>query len=96
LDIDELPNDVLYKLLQFVQKHAPSSREVHAESPPPKVSSAAKGGVPKTKKNKPMSKTEQEARIEELQRKLKNYQNAGSNSPEPGESSPSVGFAQTA
>ncbi|KAH0551510.1 hypothetical protein GP486_007273 [Trichoglossum hirsutum] len=53
LDIDELPNDVLYKLLQFVQKHAPSSREVHPESPP-KVSSAAKGGIPKTKKNKPM------------------------------------------
>ncbi|KAI9768568.1 MAG: hypothetical protein M1840_004765 [Geoglossum simile] len=89
LDIDELPNDVLYKLLQFVQKHAPSSREIQAESPPPKTSSAAKGGVPKTKKNKPMSKTEQEARIEELQRKLKNYKNAGSDSPEPEEESSS-------
>ncbi|KAI9777109.1 MAG: hypothetical protein M1839_009065 [Geoglossum umbratile] len=88
LDIDELPNDVLYKLLQFVQKHAPSSREVQVESPP-KISSVAKGGVPKTKKNKPMSKTEQEARIEELQRKLKNYKNAGSNSPEPEEESSS-------
>ncbi|KAH0543931.1 hypothetical protein FGG08_001832 [Glutinoglossum americanum] len=86
LDIDELPNEVLYKLLLFVQKHAPNTREVRADSPPPKVSTA-KGGVPKMKKNKPMSKTEQEARIEELQRKLKNYQNVGSNSPEPEEES---------
>ena len=72
LDIDELDDEVLHKLLVFVRKHAP-----RAEDPPPRpppTSSAA----PTKKKNKPMSKHEQEARIAQVQSGLSAFQNPGS------------------
>jgi bromodomain-containing factor 1 len=75
LDIDELPNKVLLKLLHFVQKSgggplppAPVSETVYAAP-------ATSGGKPK--KNKPMGKSEQEAQIEELKSKLNNYADGG-------------------
>lgn len=73
LDIDELSDDVLHKLLVFVRKHAPHSDDVPAR-PAPAASSAA----PTRKKNKPMSKTEQEARIAQVQSGLSAFQKGGS------------------
>ena len=76
LDIDELSNDVLHKLLMFVRKHAPrpdDSPAPLARAPTASSSTAA----PARKKNKPMSKHEQEARIAQVQNSLSAY-NQGS------------------
>jgi len=82
LDIDELSNDVLYKLLGFVRKYAPRADD----SPPRQTApSAPSSGPNRPKKNKPMSKHEQEARISEIRGRLSGFQNPGSDeSPEPG------------
>ena len=81
LDIDELSNDVLYKLLGFVRKYAPRPED----SPPRHVAPSTLAAPSRPKKNKPMSKTEQEAKIEEIRGKLSGFQNPGSDeSPEPG------------
>ena len=71
LDIDELNNDVLYKLLQFVRKHAPRQDDSPA---PPKPKATSSSAAPARKKNKPMSKHEQEARIAQVQNSLSAYQ----------------------
>ena len=85
LDIDELSNEVLHKLLQFVRKHAPRPDDVPAYRPAPPTSTAA----PTRKKNKPMSKHEQEAQIKDMQRKLQAFQKPGSDeAAEPCESRP--------
>ena len=68
LDIDELPNDVLYKLLQFVRKYAPLPEDPTPE--PARAAASAPAGGSRPKKNKPMSKTEQESRIQEIRGKL--------------------------
>ena len=72
LDIDELSDEVLHKLLTFVRKHAPKDDDPHVR-PAPIASSAA----PTRKKNKPMSKTEQEARIAQVQNSLNTFNNPG-------------------
>lgn len=74
LDIDELSNEVLYKLLTFVRKHAPRPDDEPAKPAPAAASSTA---APARKKNKPMSKHEQEARIAQVQNSLSAY-NQGS------------------
>ena len=71
LDIDELNNDVLYKLLQFVRKNAPRADDSPA---PPKPKATSSSAAPARKKNKPMSKHEQEARIAQVQSSLSAYQ----------------------
>lgn len=79
LDIDELSNDVLHKLLQFVRKHAPRPDD-SPRRPVPSAPSAA----PTRKKNKPMSKHEQEAQIKDMQKKLQAFKDPGSDeAPEP-------------
>ena len=87
LDIDELSDEVLYKLFQFVQKYAPGESTIkEPKASRPKAHQETRAPA-KAKKNKPMNKLEQEARINELQSKLKSYQNQGSGeSPEPRES----------
>jgi len=70
LDIEEVPNHALLKLLNFVRKYAgPPPDEPKAE-PDTYAAPAAAG---KSKKNKPMTKSEQEAQIEELKGKLGAY-----------------------
>ncbi|EKV04889.1 Bromodomain [Penicillium digitatum] len=78
LDIDELPNDVLLKLLNFVKKHVPNLMDDEDEDDVPSSSVAP----PKPKKNKPMSKFEQEAQINMLQSNLSRFQ-GGAHSPDP-------------
>lgn len=80
LDIDELPNEVLLLLLKFVKKNAPQVLDDEDMSAP--ISSAAVQSKPK--KNKPMSKFEQEAQINMLERSLSSFQGGGAaHSPEP-------------
>lgn len=73
LDIDELSDEVLHKLLVFVRKHAP-----HSDDTPARPAPAASSAAPTRKKNKPMSKTEQEARIAQVQSGLSAFQKGGS------------------
>ena len=72
LDIDELSNDVLYKLLGFVRKHAP-----RADDSPVRPVASGSTAAPTRKKNKPMSKHEQEARIAQVQSGLSAFQKGG-------------------
>ncbi|KAL9113277.1 MAG: hypothetical protein Q9227_002612 [Pyrenula ochraceoflavens] len=87
LDIDELPNGVLLKLLNFLKKHIPQAPPEPPSEPTymPKTTSAAPS---RPKKNKPMSKHEQEARIAELTGKLNTYGEGTGNhtSPDPEQS----------
>jgi bromodomain-containing factor 1 len=80
LDIDELPNEVLFMLLKFVKKNAPQVLDDDEE-----VSAPVTAAVPaKPKKNKPMSKYEQEAQINMLEGSLSRFQGGGSTrSPDP-------------
>ena len=73
LDIDELSNDVLYKLLVFVRKHAP-----RADDSPVRPVASSSSAAPARKKNKPMSKHEQEARIAQVQSGLSAFQKGAS------------------
>lgn len=71
LDIEEVPNHALLKLLAFVKKYA---------GPPPEESKEADYASPavsKSKKSKSMSKQDQEAQIAELRGTLHHYE-AGS------------------
>lgn len=76
LDIDELPNDVLLMLLKFVKKNVPNLDD--GDSAP-----AANVAAPKPKKNKPMSKYEQEHQINMLESNLSRFQGGGSPAPVP-------------
>ena len=76
LDIDELSNDVLYKLLLFVRKHAP-----RADDSPVRPVASGSTAAPTRKKNKPMSKHEQEARIAQVQSGLSAFQKGGAQNP---------------
>jgi bromodomain-containing factor 1 len=82
LDIDELPNDVLLMLLRFVKKNAPHVMEdEEVVVTPTAVNPPA---APKPKKNKPMSKFEQEAQINMLESNLSRFQGGGGGrSPDP-------------
>ena len=73
LDIDELDNNVLYKLLQFVRRHAP-----RPDDSPLQAASNSTAAAPSRKKNKPMSKIEQEARIAQVQSNLSTFQRGSS------------------
>ncbi|KAL4780738.1 hypothetical protein BJX76DRAFT_36886 [Aspergillus varians] len=81
LDIDELPNDVLWLLLKFVKKNAPQVVDDDEASSPVAPNAAA---PPKPKKNKPMSKYEQEAQINMLESNLSRFHGGGNGrSPDP-------------
>ncbi|KAL2835168.1 Bromodomain-containing protein [Aspergillus cavernicola] len=80
LDIDELPNEVLLMLLKFVKKNAPHVVDDEDVTSP----TAPNAAPPKPKKNKPMSKYEQEAQINMLESNLSRFQGGGSgHSPDP-------------
>ena len=75
LDIDEVPNHVLHKLLNFVKKYAgPPPQHVESEPAPVYAAAPAHGGVGRPKKSKPMSKETQEAEIAELKGRLGQYE----------------------
>ncbi|KAF3386496.1 Bromodomain-containing factor 1 [Penicillium rolfsii] len=79
LDIDELPNEVLLMLLKFVKKNVP---HIMDDEEPLPVGGNVAPAAPKPKKNKPMSKYEQEAQINMLESNLSRFQ-GGSGSPAP-------------
>ena len=68
--MDELPNEVLFMLLKFVKKHASGPLEFDDEPAPEAMPVMA---PTKPKKNKPMTKQEQESRIHALQKNLQSF-----------------------
>ncbi|KZZ86806.1 Bromodomain protein [Ascosphaera apis ARSEF 7405] len=90
LDIDELPNEVLLKLLNFVKKHAPQAvAELEDSNNPPSYSHhshatteseplvPALAGNGRPRKNKPMNASEQEAQINRLEDRLEMFKKGG-------------------
>ncbi|KAL9586838.1 MAG: hypothetical protein Q9212_000656 [Teloschistes hypoglaucus] len=69
LDIDELSDEVLRKLWEFVKKNSKAQEEVRA---PPVASTAPAASK---KKNKPMTKQEQERQIQDLKHISSQFQN---------------------
>jgi bromodomain-containing factor 1 len=72
LDIDELPNHVLLKLLNFVKRYGENAPP-EPEPPQQPAYTPTVSAPGKPKKNKPMSKQEQEQQIRELKGKLGVY-----------------------
>ncbi|KAF8454508.1 hypothetical protein BGX38DRAFT_1249365 [Terfezia claveryi] len=78
LDIDDLPPEILYKLHKYVTKHAPlapQNTEYGYSAPPAPAAVPKPKAAPRPKKNKPMSATEQEAKIKDLNAKLAVFEN---------------------
>ncbi|KAL7267269.1 transcription initiation at TATA-containing promoter protein [Rhizina undulata] len=80
LDIDELDPNTLYKLHAYVSKHTTAPKKVYQPppppaSPPPVETKPKTKNVSKAKKNKPMTASEQEAKIKDLQARLQNFDN---------------------
>ncbi|KAL8937973.1 MAG: hypothetical protein Q9216_004139 [Gyalolechia sp. 2 TL-2023] len=72
LDIDELSDEVLRKLYDFVKKNSKGSDDVHV----PRTQAVASAAPATTKKkNKPMSKQEQERQIQDLKNISSQFQN---------------------
>lgn len=82
LDIDELPNAVLLRLLAFLKKYVAQA----PPEPPSEPHFSPTTAPSKPKKNKPMTKHEQEKQIEELRGKLADYNGGGPISPDAGKS----------
>lgn len=81
LDIDELDPHTLFKLYQYVSKHAPQVEPAYRPPPPPPLpvneSKPRKASTAKPRKNKPMSATEQEEKIRLLQAQVHQFDNPG-------------------
>ncbi|KAI5301963.1 hypothetical protein KEM56_001183 [Ascosphaera pollenicola] len=89
LDIDELPNEVLLMLLNFVKKHAPQavaeledaanvpSAYSHHSPPETEPLMPALAGNGRPRKNKPMNASEQEAQINRLEDRLEMFKKGG-------------------
>jgi len=68
----------LYKLHKYVTKHAPlapQNTEYGYSAPPAPAAAPKPKAAPRPKKNKPMSATEQEAKIKDLNAKLAAFDN---------------------
>lgn len=74
-DIDIIPDDALHEMLKIIRKHLPPLS--HADGDPAPAPVARQPSMGKPKKNKPMTKHEQEARINRLKGQLEQFQNAG-------------------
>jgi len=83
-EIDEIPDDGLHELLKLVRKATQTEEEVVADTDYRPVKTVVPANSGKSRKNKPMSKHEQEARINELKGKLNDFKNRGSGSSPPG------------
>ena len=95
LDIDVVSQPSLWKIYNYVLEYAPDAvDEARAmlddkdDEPPTKLAKP-----PAKKKNKPMSKNEQEAKIEQLEGTLKNFETRASGSQEPMPSMPNPLFS---
>ncbi|CAN8103897.1 unnamed protein product [Discula destructiva] len=85
LDMDQLSDGALVKLLELVLSRFPEYKEQIKRQEPvaaPAHSSASKGAA-KAKKNKPMGKAEQERKLEQLRELKAAYKRPGSGSQEP-------------
>jgi len=88
LDIDELDPHTLHKLYKYVSKNAPELPAKYVPPPPPpppeytvqETKPKARVG-PKGRKNKPMTASEQEAKIEALQSRIASFENPGAYTP---------------
>ncbi|KAK3345591.1 hypothetical protein B0H65DRAFT_425984 [Neurospora tetraspora] len=98
LDIDQLSQEALTQLYDLAIKAFPhlqreKERTMAAQAPPPPPAAQRSKPVQKTKKNKPMSKMEQERRLQQLNELRAQAGRQGSGSQEPLESIEGTGRA---
>ncbi|PQE30033.1 hypothetical protein CJF32_00009453 [Rutstroemia sp. NJR-2017a WRK4] len=86
LDIDMISIPVLWKIYDFIKQYAPDVESAVKESYEKKEEPRVPAKPLQKKKNKPMSKGEQERKIAELRNKMQEFRGAGSRSQEPVES----------
>jgi bromodomain-containing factor 1 len=77
---------VLWKIYDFIKQYAPDVESAVKESYEKKEEPRVPAKPMQKKKNKPMSKGEQERKIAELRNKMQEFRGAGSRSQEPVES----------
>jgi bromodomain-containing factor 1 len=77
LDVDEIPDDVLRNLYDFVKKHRKDGgaepTEDEYEEIPRRSSGAKPAASSSRKKNKPMTAKEQESKIAQVRRQLRRF-----------------------
>lgn len=79
LDIDEIPDDVVYKLYEFVRSSLPKKeREPSPDYEEDDEDDFVQKQTTTRKKNKPMKAREQEERIQQLKDKLSGRPGSGS------------------
>lgn len=82
LDIDIISNDVLWRIYELVMKHAPEV-EAGLRSSMLEHSSPRAARPPTKKKNKPMTKSEQERKLDQIKGTMESFKKANSQSQEP-------------
>ena len=78
LDIEEIPDDVVFTLYEFVSKLHPQEADVDDDDYEEPAMTAKPTAAAGRKKNKPMSAREQESKIAAVQRKLQQFNGSGS------------------
>ena len=83
LDIDSVSAPTLWKIYELVQLHAPEVEIEIRRQLEERTAPRAPARPPPKKKNKPMSKGEQERKIEQLKSAVQDFERQGSGSQEP-------------
>jgi len=83
LDIDVISQPTLWKIYDLVTKYAPEVEQNLRKAMQEKESPRAVAKPATKKKNKPMSKHEQERNIEKLRNQMEQFERQGSGSQEP-------------
>ncbi|RFU29786.1 hypothetical protein B7463_g6572, partial [Scytalidium lignicola] len=83
LDIDLVTTPTLWKIYDLIMRHAPEVEAMVKKQMQEKEAPRALAKPPPKKKNKPMSKVEQERKIEHLKNSVQEFERHGSGSQEP-------------
>lgn len=96
LDIEIIPPNILWKIYDLISEHSPDTEVQVRARYAAKQSPEELARPPAKKKNKPMTKHEQERKIEELRGKVQQFERQGSGSQDPvmQSKSPSSHFAE--
>ncbi|KAH8811825.1 hypothetical protein F5884DRAFT_291950 [Xylogone sp. PMI_703] len=83
LDIDLVTTPTLWKIYDLIMRHAPEVEAMVRKQMQEKEAPRSLAKPPPKKKNKPMSKSEQERKIEHLKNSVQEFERHGSGSQEP-------------
>jgi bromodomain-containing factor 1 len=96
LDIEEIPEDVVFTLYEFVRKIHPAENDNDDDDYMEDAPAAKPLGTARLKKSKPMSAREQESKIEQYERRLQELNNSASDQSPQGNGYPSPALSDGA